>query len=762
MNFYNNFIFVLKIAITLDFSFYLIYAESFYIMAVQPISLKNTPLAKQTQNYTFGATSVSQNSAGDSVEFSNKKKENKTLKYSLGGIGALLGIIAIIKHKSISKLFKKASEIKPDTPKETASKIKGASPVTDVPVAKNTLLPLEDVLKSAEVESRFVTNSEGKGYQLWHFTSPAFFKKFLKLHTDLSEFCKQSNIQCHDIIDLQNKAKNTSNPNQEKYVALTNLVKEKIGVDLLEEVKHYRFISQGELDAIRTKQPVKNINNQSYSYVTLCPDYGLSCDTFDYRVTFKNTPTVLDNLDYYHDTQYKNGIKKPYSYQDVEKVEKLLEGKWQEVEFLPKDKTTIPQKNTITASNSIKTVAEPAILPKNLSENDVQKLLNNILDSERKYKLSDAEKISIQKTYGEGNYSRAYIKNLCQPINKDDIQFMTKLANICDGKYIGFWKSNPDKLLLLAKGGTLGNKIGENLNESTSGIIIDSFKALCDGKIDSKALNAVIEYKQCLFEKINCTLTCQTRINKTLKFIDSKESLNRNEIKQLKSTVLYLRGLSDGQIACSFNNDPLFKEFDSILGYLNKNQLTKTNIEQLQKKLTGIKLSILELGKKKNIQDKTNLLTELIEKHGKSLEGIKLNRVERYLENSILSTIEMDGKKLSEVMSDAINNESLRIKVSDYLGTEQPTIEKDSFMSTSLAPFNAFNPNSPVRWSLTTDKNTKGMYIEDLYNIFDNIEGKGGHEAEVLVESGSKITVKKAELKDGIWELEGIISSAPS
>lgn len=423
-------------------------------MPIQKISFQNNSITKQTQQQqNVSASPVATNSTGDTVEISTKKKENKVLKYTLIGVGALLGIVAIVKHKSIAKIFEKAPEVKPDvkpapkeTPKPTGttshySTSSGGSSYTQVPSAKaeptsvpsthknktetsaptmeaknkvdivqnipSPLVPLKDLLKASGIDGKIINGSKDKNYQLWHFTSPAFFTKFIEMHPDISDFCKKANVHCHDVISLREKIGDVSRPNRENYTKLVQLVKEKSGVDLLGEFKHYRFISQGELDAIRTGQPVKNINSQTYSYVTLCPDYGLSCNTFDYRITYKNTPNILDNLDYYHDTQYKNGIKKPYSHADVEKVEKLVDGKWQEVDFLTQKEATKPVEQLKPSAITEKSHAEAT--QKVLTENEE---LLKYLTPEELVKYNENELVKAGVITPEMKIMFAKVKNL--------------------------------------------------------------------------------------------------------------------------------------------------------------------------------------------------------------------------------------------------------------------------------------------------------------------------------------------------------------
>lgn len=770
-------------------------------MPIQQVSFQNTPIAKQNQQSNVAFTSVATNSKNDTVEISSKKKENKVLKYSLIGVGGLAGIIAIVKHKDIAKIFNKASdvgsEIKPplkETQKPTGtisshSSSSSGSSYTEVPsiktdttsvpsapknrpevstpildaknkvdIVQNTpspLVPLKDVFKASGIENKVIEGSKDKNYQLWHFTSPAFFNKFIDMHPDISDFCKKSNVQCHDIISLREKINDVSRPNRENYLKLVQLVKEKSGVDLLGEFKHYRFISQGELDSIKTGQPVKNINSQTYSYVTLCPDYGLSCNTFDYRITYKNTPNVLDNLDYYHDTQYKNGIKKPYSHADVEKVEKLVDGKWQTVDFSPKD-TPHQKVSSLKIENTTPLVSRL----KKLSDMDVRSFVQKSLDAEHKYKLSDSERAVIQQNYG--GYSQKYIENLCQPIDENGIQFMTKLINICDGKYAEYWRSNPDKLILITNTGSLHNKIDKKLSEAEWDIIINSFKTLFDGKADAKTIEAVVKYKGTDFDNVNGTIIHQNRLDKILKSLDSKESLSNQEIQKIKFKLNYLRDILDSQLfinELSFKEShiAIFEEFNKICNSLNKDKFNVNDINQFKNRLLNYKNSIINLGTEKNIQDKTRLITEIIGNNGEVLNGVKLNRVERSLNGSILSSIEFDGQPLSELMTKAKTDENVRNKISGYLNNNQPILERDSFMSTSLPVVNAFHDND-VYWKLTPQKGVKGLYIEDAYDILR--ERKDGREAEVLIQRGSKVHVKKAEFKDGVWHLEGIITPA--
>ncbi len=393
---------------------------------------------------------------------------------------------------------------------------------------------------------------------------------------------------------------------------------------------------------------------------------------------------------------------------------------------------------------------------KKVSDKEIRSLISGYLDLDYKYKLSDTEKALIEKKYDSG-FAIKYIETLSRPVDENSIKFMTKLVNICDGKYVEFWKNNPDKLILINNAGSLQDKIDKNMKESELELIIDSFKILFGDNVENKALEDIISYKQTLFDRINGTIIHQNKINQVLNFLDKKENLDTEEIKKVRLTMNYLQNILEDQLYVSdLNNETIYNNFNNILTSLNKTKFDKEEIIQLQNSLIAFKEAIFDLNKKKEAHNKINSITELIEKHGKKMKGINLNRVERHLKGSLFSTIEFEGQPLSEVMSKAKNDENLRSRVCNYLNNNQPNLEKDAFTSTSLSVVKAFNEKGDVHWILTPGKNVKGLYIEDAYDILS--KRKEGREAEVLIQCGTTIQIKKAEFQNGVWELVGTIN----
>lgn len=782
-------------------------------MPIQKVYLKNNLTVKQNQQSNVAITSVAPNSTGDTVEISNKKKENKALKYVLIGAGTLAGIIAFIKHKSITKIFKKASEVVPNIKPTMKEAPKSTEPASNFPVSKNINSQsrpniqtpsakietssvssihknkAKNSISAVEVKNKVdivqqnapsplvplerITDIKGEpfiencteGYQLWHFVSPEFLKKFISSHQDLSELFEKTGLGKYGLYNLK-FIKEDAQIGKAEVISFVKAVKEKTGVDLCGEFKHYRFIGQSELDVIKTGKDI-----EQGKYLTLSPNgggrYNIVPNKTDYRITFKNTDNLVNHLAPYHDTAYKTWTKTPYLYKDVEKVEKLVDGKWQEVEFLPqntthKSITKAIETSVTTADVKPKIVSQEienfskSISPvKKLSEDEVKSFIG--WHPHFKYKLSDSEINIIKDKYGE--YSENYIETLGLEIDEKDIPFMTKLVNICNSKYAEYWKSNPDKLILINNAKSLHNKIDRNLSEHDWDIIINSFKTLFDKKIDTKTIDAIIKYKGIVFDRINGTIIQQNYLDQILKNLDKKEKLNIEEIQQIKFKLKYLQDiLSDQLYINNLNKDShkfVFKSFNKLLNYLNNKKLDSKKINKFKNELLNYKTLVTTAWMELNIQDKIKSITEIIKNNGVVLDGIKLNRTERNLKGSILSTIEVDGQPLSEIMIKAKTDEKTRSKISTYLNTNQPVIDKDSFMSTSLPLLYAFN-NNEIYWKLIPQKGVKGIYIEDAFDIL--YQRQNGCESEVLIQRGSKIQIKKAEYKDGAWHLEGIVS----
>lgn len=138
-------------------------------------------------------------------------------------------------------------------------------------------------------------------------------------------------------------------------------------------------------------------------------------------------------------------------------------------------------------------------------------------------------------------------------------------------------------------------------------------------------------------------------------------------------------------------------------------------------------------------------------------DGTTLYRGERFyvLENVKLA----DGKtvNLAEMMKNAANSKNFEEikKVENYIKDNGISATQPAFMSASLNDNNDFERKDWIYWTLTTDKNTKGVYLESLNTSFYTFQD------EVLLQKGSNIAIQDAKYDSdkNIWYLTGKISN---
>ena len=138
-------------------------------------------------------------------------------------------------------------------------------------------------------------------------------------------------------------------------------------------------------------------------------------------------------------------------------------------------------------------------------------------------------------------------------------------------------------------------------------------------------------------------------------------------------------------------------------------------------------------------------------------EGTTLYRGERFyvLDNVKLS----DGKtvNLAEMMKNAVeskNHDEIK-KVEKYIKDSNITATQPAFMSATINNNNDFERKDWIYWTLTTEKNTKGVYLENLNTSFYSFQD------EVLLQKDSKIQIQDAKYDSNknIWYLRGKISN---
>lgn len=405
--------------------------------------------------------------------------------------------------------------------------------------------------------------------------------------------------------------------------------------------------------------------------------------------------------------------------------------------------------------NRINVLSNNKESPELISVYEMSELMDKYLY--KSYTPSEHEVKKLQEKYGEKAADR-YLYALKTPVDNElQIRQMTFIANNNDGKYLDFWKNNPEKLL----GYNNTNKLLYEqiclFDENTWDSIIACYKTLFDEKIDEKMINAVIKYTGSgSYDKINGVLRFNDKVNKIVSSLEPCEKLNSDEINLLKNNISYINDLMPKRLSMLFLYRPedkkiFTRQLVSLMNSIeNQNELDKTSIENLIKGLKDLQQQINNISKEDGSESITENLRKLFLVSSSKESDIPLTRIET---TDFFNSLIFEGEKLSKLMLDAENNPELETKILKYFNETKPSFHQPGFLSTSIEPYETLAGN--VRWHLNMGENVKYFYLSDCIHAFHNANNKT--EAEILIHPDHTIKVSKAVNEKGIWHLWGTI-----
>ena len=115
---------------------------------------------------------------------------------------------------------------------------------------------------------------------------------------------------------------------------------------------------------------------------------------------------------------------------------------------------------------------------------------------------------------------------------------------------------------------------------------------------------------------------------------------------------------------------------------------------------------------------------------------------------SFFDSIDIEGEQISSLMDKAKKDTSSRIKVLKYFNDTQPTIKRNSFLSTAIKPHEFME--RPVKWHFSLEKGIKYLYIEPFKCFSSETE------AEILIHP-CRLKINKAEYNANRWLLDAQI-----
>ena len=382
-------------------------------------------------------------------------------------------------------------------------------------------------------------------------------------------------------------------------------------------------------------------------------------------------------------------------------------------------------------------------------------ILNNLSDKPI-YKLSIKEKLldaikSDKRNYFFGDNPECEIDNIDEYYNSfknvtfdEKINLMTNIANKNNGKYLNFWRSNPEILLAYVNSNAFVPFQIKTFSDKTWDIMIASLVNVLNSPNFEKNIKAVLRYSNDNgYQAIN-TMLRLAPIFKSFKEIReiSKETLteyyesiwailnnersiisdneqNEKFIKNsIKDSLNYLKDKCDICISTAF----LAKKLNSYIENI-ENYWKDTNITDTVETLKNLMISINEDGSTVHLLRTSEL---------KELDELKINGMELH-----------KNLKIDDLIPDVINK----------MNKNESVITHQSFISTSIFPH--IYMKQPVNYSLTLNNNVKCLYLSDIMNIFN----KSFSEAELLLHPNALININFAEMKNDKLYISGTVSN---
>ena len=395
-------------------------------------------------------------------------------------------------------------------------------------------------------------------------------------------------------------------------------------------------------------------------------------------------------------------------------------------------------------SNELKSLIESRVAEltcdsaNNISMYGVEKILEKYVDG---FKFSESEAAELKEIYG--SYAGTIMRAIADGLDSSRLKEITQIINMNEGKYLDFWKNNPEKMVMYINSQTTTANQLEKFSPNAWDFVIKNFKLLCERDFNKDAIDAITSYSGFSgYDQINGILRSNYKIddvvkkitNSVFKCFDGKTNL-KNEITPLNFIVkrLYIgKDMEQKKQNSEFMRDKL-KEISDLLA--DKNSVAYE--EQLINLLKELQCFINKIAKENGYYDKIDVLKNYATVSSKEDSGLILNRTETILG---LDTLQYKGESIAALMGKFRGNSFVKDEIADYLTNTQPLLYQPGFLSTSISPYKTLDGN--VKWRLKLGENVRYNYISDIDHIFGN--ASDGTEAEVLINPGHVIKITKA------------------
>ena len=325
--------------------------------------------------------------------------------------------------------------------------------------------------------------------------------------------------------------------------------------------------------------------------------------------------------------------------------------------------------------------------------------------------------------------------------DEEKMSLAAQLANLNNGKYLNFWRANPEKLLFFINNTEYLPSQLKNFNTETWDAVISSFIKIFEDGDKTNIINAIIKYARDGFaHKVNFL----PQINDLLKSIIIRLETRKITFEEYQKEILKLNSL----IKHSKITQDMEQEQEKRILMLTKPLPDNISLSS-QLVASNLKKFILEpMNKICSFNEVQELIKDLKRASITSTERDSKIPIWRDDNLSFFDSIDIEGEQISSLMDKAKKDTSSRIKVLKYFNDTQPTIKRNSFLSTAIKPHEFME--RPVKWHFSLEKGIKYLYIEPFKCFSSETE------AEILIHP-CRLKINKAEYNANRWLLDAQI-----
>ncbi len=358
---------------------------------------------------------------------------------------------------------------------------------------------------------------------------------------------------------------------------------------------------------------------------------------------------------------------------------------------------------------------------------------------------NDNNKFFVGKNpnYDENFYNIDTFYEQYKEFSEDEKLLMIRdFANLNNGKYINYWRRNPEKLSFFVNNTMFLPSQMKNFNSETWDAVIESIIKVFEYDQESEVINSIMRYStDGNARKINFLKPINDLLSETIANLENRKFSQKdylNNILKIKELI------NDSSIFSNIDYLEQKSNFDVLLSPLPEGCYISPKI--LASNLKNFVLNLInEICDYETIQKITNNLKKVHIVSSKDEQNILLWRDDSC---NFFNIQEFEGELMGRYMKYALTDSTKRVKLLTYFNTQNPEIERKTFLSTALKPFEFMKKD--IKWNLKIGEGVKYLYIEP-FKFFGR-----GEEAELLVHP-CKLKINNAECCDKKWILNADI-----